>query len=270
MQLALCPLFSSSAGNSVYVSIGGVRLLVDAGVTASRIEANLRELGADARELDAILVTHDHIDHVRGLAVLCRRYGLPVYANEGTWNAILQRETDFPRRCMRTFYTGENFYIGGVDVLPFPIPHDAQEPVGFTLTCQDLTCGVATDIGHIDETWMSAVSGAQALVLEANHDVGMVRQGAYPQRLKQRILGRRGHLCNDDCAKALIELAKKGAQAVFLSHLSSDNNLPELAYNTVCEALERAGYVIGSDVRVMVSRRDRVSDLLILRSGTDE
>ena len=265
MQLALCPLFSSSAGNSVYISIGGTRLLVDAGVTASRIEANLREIGADAGELDAILVTHDHVDHIRGLAVLCRRHGVPVYANEGTWRAILERESGFPRRCMRTFYTGENFYIGGVDVHPFPIPHDAAEPVGFTLTCQDLRCAVATDLGHIDETWMSAVSGAQALVLESNHDVGMVERGPYPQRLKRRILGKNGHLCNDDCAKALIELAKKGTRAVFLSHLSADNNLPEVAYNTVCEALERAGWL--HDVRVMVSRRDRVSDLLVLKSG---
>ena len=234
-------------------------------MTASRIEANLREIGADAGELDAILVTHDHVDHIRGLAVLCRRHGVPVYANEGTWRAILERESGFPSRCMRTFYTGENFYIGGVDVHPFPIPHDAAEPVGFTLTCQDLRCAVATDLGHIDETWMSAVSGAQALVLESNHDVGMVERGPYPQRLKRRILGKNGHLCNDDCAKALIELAKKGARAVFLSHLSADNNLPELAYNTVCEALERAGWL--HDVRVMVSRRDRVSDLLVLKSG---
>ena len=270
MQLALCPLFSSSSGNSIYISIGGVRLLVDAGVTASRIEANLREIGADAGSLDAILVTHDHIDHIRGLAVLCRRHGVPVYANEGTWNAILQREPGFPRRCMRTFYTGENFYIGPLDVHPFPIPHDAAEPVGYTLTCQGLRCAVATDIGHIDQAWLSAVAGAQAVVLESNHDVDMVTQGAYPQRLKRRILGRNGHLCNADCAAALIALAKKGTQAVFLSHLSADNNLPELAYNTVCEALERAGYAVGSDVRVMVSRRESVSDLLILECDADE
>ena len=269
MQLALCPLFSSSSGNSVYVSLGGVRLLVDAGVSAARIEANLRELGVDARELDAILVTHDHIDHIRGLAVLCRRYGLPVYANEGTWQAILSREPGFPMRCARTFYTGENFYIGGVNVHPFPIPHDAAEPVGYTLECQGLRCAIATDIGHLDETWLSAVAGAQAVVLEANHDQGMVERGAYPLRLKRRILGRNGHLCNGDCASAVIELAKKGAQAIFLSHLSADNNLPELAYNTVCEALERAGYSVGGDVRVMVSRRDRVSDLLLLESARE-
>lgn len=267
MRLALCPLFSGSSGNSVYLSLGGVRLLVDAGVAATRIEGALRELGTDISAVDAVLVTHDHIDHVRGLSVLCRRHGLPVYANEGTWAAILAREANFPRRCMRTFCTGEDFFIGGVNVLPFPIPHDAAEPVGFAFACGDLRCAVATDIGHVEEGWLSAAAGSQALVLEANHDVGMVHRGPYPQRLKRRILSRKGHLCNEDCAAALIELAKKGARAVFLSHLSADNNLPELAYNTVCEALERAGYAVDGDVRVMVSRRDRVSDLLLLETG---
>ena len=190
MQLNLCPLFSGSSGNSVYMACGGVKLLVDAGMSAARVEANLREIGVDIRNIDAILVTHEHIDHVRGLGVLCRRYGMPVYANEGTWQGILQRETGIPQKCMRTFYTGEDFYIGALNVHPFPIPHDAADPVGFAFDCQGLRCGVATDIGHISETWMRAVSGCQALVLEANHDVDMVRRGPYPQRLKQRILAR--------------------------------------------------------------------------------
>ncbi len=267
MRLVLCPLVSGSSGNSVYVSLGDVRLLVDAGATASRIEANLREIGVDIRHIDAVLITHDHIDHIRGLGVLCRRYGLPVYANSGTWDAIAQRNVQVPKTCMRTFCTGEDFYIGDVNVRPFPIPHDAAEPVGYALSCQGMRCGVATDIGHIDEGWLGALSGCQALVLEANHDVGMVERGPYPMHLKRRILSRSGHLSNADCARALITLAQRGTQAVFLSHLSAENNLPELAYNTVCEALSSAGCHVGSDLRVMVSRRDSVSDLLIL-SGT--
>lgn len=267
MQMTVCPLFSGSSGNSVYVSCGGIRLLVDAGVSAARVEANLREIGVEMGQIDAILVTHEHVDHVRGLGVLCRRHSLAVYANEGTWQGILQREAGIPPRCMRTFYTGEDFYIGGMNVHPFPIPHDAAEPVGFVLSCQGLRCGVATDIGHIEETWMEAVCGCQALVLEANHDVEMVRRGPYPQRLKRRILSRKGHLCNEDCARALTCLAAQGTQAVFLSHLSADNNLPELAYNTVCGALSDAGFAVDSEIRVCVARRDRVSDMLVLRGG---
>ena len=268
MQLTLCPLFSGSSGNSVYISCGGVRILVDAGVSATRVEANLREIGVDIRNIDAILVTHEHVDHIRGLGVLCRRYGLPVYANEGTWDGILQKESGIPQRCVRTFVTGENFYIGGVDISPFHIPHDANDPVGFSLNAQGLKCGVATDIGHITDEWMDAVSGCQALVLEANHDVEMVQRGPYPLKLKRRILSRNGHLNNEDCAHALCELAARGTKAVFLSHLSTDNNLPELAYNTVCGALSAAGFDVENDIRVCVSRRDKVSDMLVLR--TDE
>jgi phosphoribosyl 1,2-cyclic phosphodiesterase len=167
---------------------------------------------------------------------------------------------------MRTLCPGEDFYIGDVNVNPFSIPHDAMDPVGYALSCKGLRCAVATDIGHISRGWMDAVSGCQALVLEANHDVEMVGKGPYPSHLKKRILGRRGHLNNEDCAKALLSLVKTGTQAVFLSHLSQDNNLPELAYNTVCGALYEAGYDVGTDIRVSVSRRDKVSDMLVLES----
>jgi len=264
MRMTLCPLFSGSSGNSIYISCGGVKLLVDAGMSAARIEGNLREIGVDIREIDGILITHEHIDHVRGIGVLARKYGLPIYANEGTWNGILLRESGIPLRCVRTFYTGEDFYIGGVNVHPFPIPHDAGEPVGYRFECKGFCCAVATDLGHIDSCWMDAIKGCQAIVLEANHDVEMVNRGPYPSHLKRRILSRKGHLCNEDCAKALVSLCRSGTRAVFLSHLSADNNLPELAYNTVCEALDEAGYEVGRDIRVTVSRRDRVSDMLVL------
>ena len=265
--MTVCPLFSGSSGNSVYISCGGVRILVDVGVSAAKVEGALREIGSGPEMIDAVLVTHEHVDHVRGLGVLCRKYGLPVYANEGTWSGILQKESGIPKGCMRTFYTGEDFYIGGVNVRPFSIPHDAMEPVGFSLDHQGLRCGIATDIGHIEDGWVEAVSGCQALVLEANHDIGMVERGPYPQRLKRRILGRNGHLNNEDCAKALLKLVERGTQAVFLSHLSADNNLPELAYDTVCGTLTQEGYDVENQVRVSVSRRDRVSDLLVLDGG---
>ena len=267
MRLTVCPLFSGSSGNSIYVSCGGVRLLVDAGVSAARVEANLAEIGVNISQIDAILVTHEHIDHVRALGVLCRKHGLPVYANEGTWNGILQKESGIPQRCRRVFYTGEDFYIGAMSVHPFPIPHDALEPVGYTLSCQGLSCGIATDIGHIEEGWLRAVSGCQALVLEANHYVEMVERGPYPQRLKKRILSRNGHLNNADCAKALVKLAGAGTRAAFLAHLSADNNLPELAYNTVCGALTEAGYDVGGAISVSVARRDRVSDMAVLEDA---
>lgn len=267
MRLTVCPLVSGSAGNSIYISCGGVKLLVDCGVSAARVVAGLGEIGVSIDDIDGILITHEHVDHVRGLGVLCRKHGIPVYANEGTWQGIFLKETNIPARCVRTFFTGEDFYIGPMNIHPFPIPHDATEPVGFAFSCQGMRCAVATDIGHIASSWLDAVSGSQALVLEANHDVEMVERGPYPKRLQQRILGRNGHLSNEACAKVMLELVKKGAKAVSLAHLSADNNLPELAYNTVCEALCDAGYCVGEDVCVTVARRDRVSDMMILEGG---
>lgn len=267
MRLTLCPLFSGSSGNSIYVAFGGIKILVDAGMPASRIEGELREIGVDIREIDAVLVTHEHVDHIRGIGVLCRKFGLSVYANEGTWAAIMEKDSRIPLRCIRTFFTDEDFYIGDVNVHPFAIPHDASEPVGYAFSCKGLKCAVATDIGHIRDSWMDAVAGSQAIVLEANHDIDMVRRGAYPQRLKQRILGRNGHLNNEDSAKALLRLIEGGTRAVFLAHLSADNNLPELAYNTVCEALHQAGYSVDDEICVHVARRDRVSDMLVLDTG---
>lgn len=267
MKLTLCPLFSGSSGNSIYIACGRTRLLVDAGVSAARVEANLREIGVDIREIDAILVTHEHVDHVRGLGVLCRKYGLPVYANEGTWDGILLRDSSIPLRCVHTFCTGEDFYIGDVNVRPFSTPHDAKESVGFVFESRGLRCAVATDLGHISDSWLQPIMGCHAVVLEANHDVEMVNRGPYPSHLKRRILGRNGHLNNEDCARVLEQLAKSGTQCVFLAHLSADNNLPELAYETVCARLNQAGYEIGEDIRVTVARRDRVSDMVVLSDG---
>ena len=267
MKLTVCPLFSGSSGNSIYISCGRTRILVDAGVSAARVEANLREIGVDIREIDAVLITHEHVDHVRGLGVLCRKYGLPVYANEGTWDGILLRDSSIPLRCVHTFYTGEDFYIGDVNVSPFATPHDAKESVGFAFECKGLRCAVATDLGHISDSWLQPIMGCQAIVLEANHDVEMVNRGPYPSHLKRRILSRNGHLNNEDCAKVLEQLARNGTQCVFLAHLSQDNNLPELAYDTVCARLNEAGFEIGEDIRVTVARRDRVSDMVVLSDG---
>ena len=144
------------------------------------------------------------------------------------------------------------------------LPKGRAAKRSYRFECKGFCCAVATDLGHIDSCWMDAITGCQAIVLEANHDVEMVNRGPYPSHLKRRILSRKGHLCNEDCAKALVSLCRSGTRAVFLSHLSADNNLPELAYNTVCEALDEAGYEVGRDIRVTVSRRDRVSDMLVL------
>lgn len=264
MRMILCPLASGSSGNAVYVSMGETKILVDAGISASRIRAGLRQLGLDVCDLDGVVITHEHVDHIKGLPVFCRKYNIPVFANGGTWQGILARDGNIPGECRRIINTGEEFYVGGVCVRPFPVPHDAADPVGFVFSCGRGRLGVATDIGHVDDRWLSELDGCQALVLEANHDVGLLQSGPYPARLKKRILSRKGHLCNEDSARALVALAANGTQAAFLAHLSGENNLPELATAAAGKALEAAGLQVGEDFWLGVARKDCISDLLVL------
>ena len=268
MRMILCPLASGSSGNSTLVSFGGLRLLVDIGISAGRVTKSLHELGLSPLDLSGILITHEHVDHIRGLDVFCRKNSVPLFANEATFNAIRSRFPSLPESLLNRFETGQDFYIDDVNVMPFPIPHDAMDPLGFRFTQNALSCAVATDIGHLNEIWLSAVEGVQALVLESNHDVGMVEAGNYPAHLKRRILSRKGHLCNEDCARAVIRLWKRGTQSVILAHLSGENNLPELAYSTVCGLLNEAGITPGEDIIVTVARRDGISDMVALEDGT--
>ena len=262
--MIFCPLASGSAGNCTYVSFGGTRLLIDAGISAARICSGLRQLGLTPADLDGVLITHEHVDHIRGIYVFTRKYGIPVYANTGTWKGILRRDEDIPMNRRFAFETGMDFYIGNVNVMPFAIPHDASDPVGYMLRCGELAAAVATDIGHLSDDWIGKISGAQAVLIEANYNAEMVRNGPYPYHLKQRILSRRGHLCNEDCARALIRLYAAGTQAAYLGHLSGENNTPEIAYDTVCGMLREAGIRPGEDMAVNVARREQISDMVVL------
>ena len=264
MRMILCPLASGSSGNAVFVSMGETRLLVDAGISAMRVRAALASIGVPAESLSAILVTHEHIDHVKGLSVLARRSGVPVYANAGTWQGILARDGGVPEALRRVFVTGEDFFVDGVNVLPFAIPHDAADPVGYAFTRGAGRLGVATDLGHLSEDWLRCLYGCQGVVLEANHDPDLLENGPYPQHLKRRIRSRKGHLPNGDSAKALAALSACGTQAVFLAHLSRENNLPEIAFAAAAEQLRRAGRTVGEDFWLGVARADGVSDLLAL------
>ncbi len=211
-------------------------------------------------------MTHEHVDHVKGIYVFTRKYGVPIYANTGTWHGILKRDPDIPMEYRYAFETGMDFYLGNVNIMPFAIPHDANDPVGYVLRCSGLSAAVATDIGHINDEWVRAVSGSQAVLIEANHNVEMVLAGPYPYHLKQRILSRRGHLCNEDCARVLMQLYANGTQAAYLGHLSGENNTPEVAYDTVSGMLIEAGIRPGEDLALNVARRDQISDMVVLET----
>lgn len=236
MQVSI--LASGSKGNSVYVELDGVRLLVDAGISAARITKGLRARGIEPQSIDAVLVTHEHIDHVRGLKTLAKQYHLPILATRGTLAGIdggAAFEDD-----MRSI--SDAFMIGNVTVQPFVTSHDAAEPCGFRIEGSHC-CTVATDLGVVTDTVQDAMEGADVLVLEANHDADLLRQGSYPWPLKRRILSNRGHLANGDAAWALTRM-KKHPRKVYLAHLSEENNRPALARDTVHDILASCGMTL--------------------------
>ena len=237
-MLQVSILASGSKGNSVYVELDGVRLLVDAGISAARITKGLRARGIEPQSIDAVLVTHEHIDHVRGLKTLAKQYHLPILATCGTLAGIdggAAFEDD-----MRSI--SDAFMIGNVTVQPFATSHDAAEPCGFRIEGSHC-CTVATDLGVVTDTVQDAMEGADVLVLEANHDADLLRQGSYPWPLKRRILSNRGHLANGDAAWALTRM-KKHPRKVYLAHLSEENNRPALARDTVHDILASCGMTL--------------------------
>jgi phosphoribosyl 1,2-cyclic phosphodiesterase len=252
-------LFSGSTGNCSLVATQSTRLLVDAGVGAVQIRRTLEDADISLSAIDGILLTHEHIDHIRAVGVLTRRWQIPVYANMGTWRAILaqNRLGDIPADCRVVFDTGQDFYIGDIGIRSFPICHDTAEPVGFSLCSDGRQVCVATDLGTITEPVMAAMRGADAVLLEANHDVDMLKNGPYPAVLKRRILGDHGHLSNICAGNAVLQLLKSGVRRVALGHLSQQNNTPEVAWHTVADLLAAEGVALGRDITVEMTWPDR-------------
>ncbi len=235
--------------------------MIDCGISGKATEAALAELSVKPSEIDAIVVTHEHSDHTKGIGVMMRRYNIPVFANKETWSAMLQQAGACECSLMRTFDNCESFSIGEVEVCPFSIPHDAVNPVGYSFVSGGEKVSVATDIGELKKDLFVALRGSKTVLLESNHDVNMLEIGAYPLSLKRRIRGRLGHLSNDDAAKAAEFLVKLGTEKILLGHLSEENNYPELALQTVSCALKEAGIKPGCDVMIGVAGRGAASSV---------
>ena len=260
MRFTFCPLFSGSSGNALFIGAGDTRVLIDAGMTGKAIEGALRQIDVLPETLNGIAVTHEHSDHVKGVGILSRKYHLPIYANERTWNAMARTVGEIAPGNRRIIEDEEDFYIGDLALLPFSIPHDAADPVGFRVFCGGCSAATATDIGHMTKDILRVLEGTDVMVLESNHDPELLRRNPhYPVRLKQRILGSRGHLSNDDSAQALLSLCESGVRQVLLGHLSGENNTPELAMQTHMDILSRAGVRVGEDLHLGLAWRDRVS-----------
>lgn len=252
-------LISGSSGNATLVSDGRTTILVDCGMSGKRLEQALASIHLSPKEIDAIFITHEHIDHTAGAGVVCRRYQLPVYATAGTWQGMSLGK--IPDGCIQTISAGSSFAVGSIGVEPFSISHDANEPVGFRFATDKKTYAIATDTGVMTDEIRRHLLGTDAVLLESNHDLDMLLYGTYPYPLKRRIQSAQGHLSNEDCAKTAVELAAGGTRHIMLGHLSQENNTPEIAYKTVENALRTAGATAG-EVHLCVANRSEVTRLL--------
>ncbi|MBC5713442.1 MBL fold metallo-hydrolase [Roseburia sp. BX1005] len=263
--MELCSIASGSSGNCIMVGAHDSHLIIDAGISGKRIEQGLNSLGHKTSEMKGVLVTHEHIDHISGLGVIARRYGLPIYTTAGTMQAILQTKSvgKIDESLFHIIEPDHKFMIGELEIEPIQISHDAADPVAYLVRCDGRTAGVVTDLGTYDQYMIDKLRDIHVLLLEANHDVNMLQMGPYPYPLKQRILGDRGHLSNELSGQLLGSVLHDNFNTVVLGHLSKENNYAELAYETVrLEVTMGDCPYTGNDFPIHVAKRDQVSELI--------
>jgi phosphoribosyl 1,2-cyclic phosphodiesterase len=252
-----CPLASGSKGNSIYIGTDTTKLLVDAGLSAKAIISKLEEIRVDPSDIDAVLITHEHIDHIRGLGVFCAKFNIPVFANSETAKAILS-QSKTPLK-FKIFSTGETFEYGDVEIHPFSIQHDAADPVAFTFRFNGIKIGVCADLGFASTLVQTQLKNCDYLYIEANHQPEMVHASPRPMVYKQRVLSRQGHLSNEACANLLSLIAHQNLKHIYLAHLSSECNSPDLALKIIRTMLDNCGMQID----VSIAYQDKVAHTVL-------
>lgn len=248
--MRVCNLSSGSDGNLTYIETLNAKILLDAGLTASEITKRLSLLRVTPEEIDAILITHEHNDHIKGVDVFASKYHTKVYVhNKGFW--ALKSKLKKSDKIEFVQFDDLDFYIKDLLITNFPLSHDAEYCSGYTFKEKSKKVSILTDLGYTNDEVLSKIQGSVLVYIEANHDVQMLKNNpSYPLVLKQRILGKRGHLSNDACAQAVEFLAKTGTKQIMLAHLSRENNTPELAYGTVCAYLKEHGIEEGKNIKI--------------------
>ena len=260
MQILVCTLASGSSGNSTFISIGGKNILLDAGISSKRIAKSLNEL--NIKRLDAILITHEHIDHFSGMWLTARRFGVPVYATRDTWNRLFLHKTyiDLDDHLVRIISADESFMLDNIIIKGFSVYHDAADPVGYTLEYGSQKIAAVTDIGHVTNEVRENLADAQIILVESNYDPEMLENGTYHISLKRRVQGPMGHLSNKAAGELIADVAGNQLQ-VILVHLSADNNTPILAYNTVSNVLKSRDVKIAS---LQVAKRNELGEVVTI------
>ncbi|MEG0251288.1 MAG: MBL fold metallo-hydrolase [Christensenellaceae bacterium] len=258
MGLEIAPLFSGSKGNCIYIGTQTSKVLIDAGFSCTKIAQELQKVEIDLSEIDGILITHEHSDHTAGIGVISRKYDVPIYVNEPTWQQIEHRVGKIEPKNLRLIEE-QDFYIKDLCIQPYAISHDAVCPFGYSIFSQGKKISVMTDLGKVTDKIMQQVADSSIVLLESNHDVEMLKCGPYPYYLKRRILSTHGHLSNADAAVTALKLAQAGVKGILLGHLSEKNNFYELAYETVSCALQQNGFIIGKNVALGMAKREGVT-----------
>ncbi len=257
---------SGSSGNSIYFGSDNTHILIDTGISNIRIEEGLKNLGLKVSDLSGVLITHEHSDHIQGLRTLTKKYQIPIYATKGTLDYIKAKKIIEGNEDLCNVISADTkITIDDIDASVFKISHDASEPVGFRLSTAGKSVAVATDMGVYDEYIVDKLQDLDAILLEANHDIRMLEAGPYPYHLKRRILGSKGHLCNEIAGKLLARILNDNIKHVLLGHLSKENNYPSLAYETVKVEIDEADVEYrGSDFKIEVAKRDAMSEVVLL------
>ena len=250
-EMRVSVLASSSSGNTTFIETPTQKILVDAGMSGKRVQDLMHSIGRDLKEVDSLLVTHEHRDHSSGVGVLARRYGIDVYANQPTWDAMASIIGTVPDEHKHVFEMGKTKTLGDIDVESYGVSHDAAAAQFYQFHHNNRAFAILTDTGYVSDQIRGTIENADAYLVECNHDLELLRMGKYPWSLKQRILSDTGHLSNEDGASALMAFMGQQTKRVFLGHLSQENNMKELAHLTVASILEQHDYGVGTDFEIL-------------------
>lgn len=263
--MKFCSLYSGSSGNSIFIASDNAKVLIDAGLAGKKIDDALKHIGEESSSIDGIFITHEHIDHIKGVGVLSRKYDIPIYANDNTWAVMEKNIGKIKEHNIRIMDRRSSITINDLEIRSFNIPHDAIAPVGYTVSYAGKSASVVTDFGVFTEEIRDNIIDSDIILLESNHDVNMLRMGPYPYKLKLRVLGENGHLSNEDCGSAIVSLLKNDKKKqIVLGHLSGTNNHPNLAYQTVVDVLSANGIRPGDDVILQLASRHNPSEIILL------
>lgn len=262
-MLKFCSLYSGSSGNCLYVSSNGTKILIDCGTSCKKICEGLASINSSIEDIDAILVTHEHSDHIQSLGMVSKKFNIPVYANLETWNAMESQKEKLSFENINIFENNKEFLLNDLTIHPFSTPHDAANPCGFNIHNGKKKLSIATDLGHMNNDIFKQLEDSSFILLESNYDPEILKVSKYPFQLKQRIAGKYGHLSNETAGKTISALMRKNLKQVVLGHLSKENNFPELAYQTVADELINSNLDINK-INISVASRNKPGKIITI------